>query len=140
MCVLVGIGVRHVRQEGDGPAPRRLALATTLDSVLQVAGVLDCKNDNTSTTAMITEELLSNSDTESDDGEGLTADNLPGLPLKYLLYGGDGEFNALRQDVAQMDDGGGQTSSSRRVIQRIKHRPKLVQRGVKGLAYNTSSP
>ena len=62
----------------------------------KVEAVLDCKDDETATTAMMTdtEEQMWDSDVESDDGEDFAAENAPRPPPADLLYGGDGESDA----------------------------------------------
>ena len=76
----------------------------------KVSGLLDLKDDDTATTAMLTdaEDAFTDSDTESDDGEDYAAENSPRPPPDDLMYGGDGESRARRRDVTQVDDRGGQ--------------------------------
>ena len=69
-----------------------------------VDGLLDqeCEDDGTATTAMLTDvdEMFSDSDAKSDDGEDFAAENAPRPPPEKLMYGGNGESNPLGRDVA----------------------------------------
>ena len=86
----------------------------------KVTGLLDSKDDDTATTAMMTdaEEMFSDSDEESDDGEDYAAENTPRPPPKELLYGGDGESDAERRDVTQVRRPGRSSEAARTATRR----------------------
>ena len=72
----------------------------------KVGGLLheELEDDGTATTAMLTDvdEMFSDSDAESDEGEDFAAENAPRPPPETLMYGGNGESSPEGRGVAQV--------------------------------------
>ena len=68
-----------------------------VDGTPKVFGVLDEdeRDDDTATTAMLTDldEMASDSEGDSDDGEDFVVENAPRPPPETPLYGGNGKSN-----------------------------------------------
>ena len=73
----------------------------------KVEGFLDqdWEDDGTATTTMLTDvdEMFSDSDAESEEGEDFAAENAPRPPPETLMYGGNGKSNPEGRDVAQVE-------------------------------------